>query len=88
MRFFHQLVWYAEDHWGKAEGNYWIGRIGNHIDAFLLLHAKLLGFNALSKCISPVSGNNDAKNLLSDVDLLGRAINPFLRNPLISNLYI
>ncbi|XP_057738434.1 uncharacterized protein LOC130955563 isoform X1 [Arachis stenosperma] len=88
MRFFHQLVWYAEEHLGKEESNVWLGGLGNHKDAFLPLYANLLGFYALSNCIFLVSGNNDAKKLLSDVDMLGRAINPFLRNPLISNLYM
>ncbi|TKY50274.1 Thyroid adenoma-associated protein-like [Spatholobus suberectus] len=86
-RFFHQLVSYAEDHVGKQEGNDWIGGVGNHKDAFLPLYTNLLGFYALSNCIFLVSGNNDAKLLLSDVDVLGKAINPFLRNPLISNLF-
>ncbi|XP_027358438.1 thyroid adenoma-associated protein homolog [Abrus precatorius] len=86
-RFSHQLVSYAQDHIGKEEGNEWIGGVGNHKDAFLPLYANLLGFYALSNCIFLVSGNNDAKLLLSDVVVLGRAINPFLRNPLISNLY-
>ncbi|MED6205611.1 hypothetical protein PIB30_019169 [Stylosanthes scabra] len=88
MRFFHQLVWYAEEHLGKEESNVWLGGLGNHKDAFLPLYANLLGFYALSNCIFLVSGNNDVKKLLSDVDMLGRAINPFLRNPLISNLYM
>ncbi|XP_020231865.1 thyroid adenoma-associated protein homolog [Cajanus cajan] len=85
-RFSHQLVSFAEDHIRKQEGNDWIGGVGNHKDAFLPLYANLLGFYALSNCIFDVSGNNDAK-LLSDVVVLGRTINPFLRNPLISNLF-
>ncbi|XP_061346165.1 uncharacterized protein LOC133291855 [Gastrolobium bilobum] len=87
MRFSHQLVSYAEDHIGKQEGNDWIGGVGNHKDTFLPLYANLLGFYALSNCIFLVSGNDDAKHLLSDVVVLGKTINPFLRNPLISNLY-
>ncbi|KAL2950978.1 hypothetical protein AAZX31_19G020600 [Glycine max] len=86
-RFSHQLVSYAEDHIGKQEGNDWIGGVGNHKDAFLPVYANLLGFYSLSNCIFLVSGNNDAKPLLSDVVVVGRAINPFLRNPLISNLF-
>ncbi|RDX62283.1 Thyroid adenoma-associated protein-like protein, partial [Mucuna pruriens] len=86
-RFSHQLVSYAEDHIGKQEGNDWIGGVGNHKDAFLPVYANLLGFYALSNCIFLVSANNDARLLLSDVLVLGRAINPFLRNPLISNLF-
>ncbi|XP_027924170.1 thyroid adenoma-associated protein homolog [Vigna unguiculata] len=86
-RFSHQLVSYAQDHIVKQEGNDWIGGVGNHKDAFLPLYANLLGFYALSNCIFLVCSNNDAKLLLSDVVVLGRAINPFLRNPLISNLF-
>ncbi|OIW12445.1 hypothetical protein TanjilG_04194 [Lupinus angustifolius] len=88
MRFFHQLLSYAEDHIGKHEGNDWIGGMGNHKDAFLPLYANLLGFYALSNCIFLVSGNDDAKHLQPDVALLGRTIDPFLTNPLISNLYM
>lgn len=87
VRFSHQLVSYAQDHIVKQEGNDWIGGVGNHKDAFLPLYANLLGFYAISNCIFIVCSNNDAKLLLSDVVVLGRAINPFLRNPLISNLF-
>ncbi|KAL2335520.1 hypothetical protein Fmac_016733 [Flemingia macrophylla] len=86
-RFSNQLVSFAEDHIRKQEGNDWIGGVGNHKDAFLPLYANLLGFYALSNSIFLVSDNNDANLLLSDVVVLGRAINPFLRNPLISNLF-
>lgn len=86
-RFSQHLVSYAENHIGKQEGNDWIGGIGNHKDAFLPVYTNLLGFYAISNCIFVVSGNNDAK-LLSDAVVLGTAINPFLRNPLISNLFM
>lgn len=88
MKFFRQLVSFAEDHVGKQERIDWIGGVGNHKDAFLPLYANLLGFYALSSCIFLVSSNYEAVPLLSDVVELGRTIKPFLRNPLIANLYL
>lgn len=85
-RFFCQLVAYAENITGQQERIDWIGGVGNHKDTFLPIYANLLGFYALSNCIFVVSDNNDAK-LLSDLVVLGKAINPFFRNPLVSNLY-
>jgi hypothetical protein len=85
-RFSRQLVSYAENITEKQEQIDWIGGLGNHKDTFLPIHANLLGFYALSNCIFIVSDNNNAE-LLPDVVVLGRTINPFLRNPLISNLY-
>lgn len=87
MRFFHQLVSFAEDHVGKQDGIDWIGGVGNHKDAFLPLYANLLGFYALSNCLFHVSSDNEAVRFFSDVVELGRTIKPFLRNPSIANLY-
>jgi hypothetical protein len=86
-RFCHQLMVFAKDYVEKQEGVDWIGGVGNHKDAFLPLYANLLAFYTLSKCI--FNGNTeDGTPLLSDVVELGRTINPFLRNPLIFNLYL
>ncbi|OMO79254.1 hypothetical protein CCACVL1_13805 [Corchorus capsularis] len=85
MRFLDQLINFAKDHIRKL-GIDWLGGVGNHKDAFLPLYANLLGFYALSNCISNLEGK-DGMPLLSDVEL-GKAIDPFLRNPLISNLYL
>jgi thyroid adenoma-associated protein len=85
-RFSRQLVSYAENITEKQENIDWIGGVGNHKDTFLPVYANLLGFYALSNCIFIVFDNNNA-GLLSDLVVLGRAINPFLRNPLVSNLY-
>ncbi|XP_039011306.1 thyroid adenoma-associated protein homolog isoform X2 [Hibiscus syriacus] len=84
-RFFDQLESFAKDHIGKL-GVDWIGGVGNHKDAFLPLYANLLGIYVLSNFIF----NLEAKDmqLLSDVAELGKGIGPFLRNPLISNLYL
>ncbi|XVF16605.1 hypothetical protein REPUB_Repub10bG0046300 [Reevesia pubescens] len=85
MRFFHQLKSFAEDHVGKLEVD-WIGGVGNHKDAFLPLYANLLGFYVLSNCIF-LFEIKDGMDLISVVVDLGKAMDPFLRNPLISNLY-
>ncbi|XP_028780500.1 thyroid adenoma-associated protein homolog [Neltuma alba] len=88
MRFFNQLVSFAEDHVWKQDRIDWIGGVGNHKDAFLPLYANLLGFYALSNCLFRVSSDNEAVGFSSDVVELGRTIKPFLRNPLIANLYL
>ncbi|XP_050136033.1 uncharacterized protein LOC126611696 isoform X2 [Malus sylvestris] len=87
LRFSCQLTAFAKDRIAKLGGVHWVGGAGNHKDAFLPLYANLLAFYALSNCIfNGKTGDN--KHLLSDVAQLGKAINPFLRNPLISNLYL
>ncbi|XP_017975457.1 PREDICTED: thyroid adenoma-associated protein homolog [Theobroma cacao] len=86
MRFYHQLMSFAKDHIGKL-GVDWIGGVGNHKDAFLPIYANLLGFYVLSNCIFNLEAK-DGMPLLSDIVELGNAIDPFLRNPLISNLYL
>ncbi|GMH05126.1 hypothetical protein Nepgr_006966 [Nepenthes gracilis] len=86
-RFCQQLVSFAEDNAGKTGGVDWIGGVGNHKDAFLPLYANLLGVYALSNIIF----NGEAEKgtcLLSDIIEVGKSIKPFLRNPLIYNLYI
>ncbi|XVE68126.1 hypothetical protein DITRI_Ditri09bG0044500 [Diplodiscus trichospermus] len=86
MRFCHQLMSFAKDHIGKL-GVDWMGGVGNHKDAFLPLYANLLGFYFLSNCIFDLEAK-DGMHLLADVIELGKAIDPFLKNPLISNLYL
>ncbi|KAM0958258.1 hypothetical protein EV1_023338 [Malus domestica] len=87
LRFSCQLTAFAKDRIAKLGGVHWVGGAGNHKDAFLPLYANLLAFYALSNCIfNGKTGDN--KHLLSDVAQLGKAIDPFLRNPLISNLYL
>ena len=86
-RFCHQLISFAKDHVEKQGGADWIGGVGNHKDAFLPLYANLLGFYALSNIILNEKAG-DGRHLLSDVVELGRTITPFLRNPLIFNLYL
>ncbi|BFG26701.1 hypothetical protein CerSpe_129750 [Prunus speciosa] len=87
LRFSSQLMSFAKDRIGQLGGADWVGGAGNHKDAFLPVYANLLAFHAVSNCI--FSGKTDDNmHLLTDVAELSRAINPFLRNPLISNLYL
>ncbi|KAL5739037.1 hypothetical protein ACOSQ2_028217 [Xanthoceras sorbifolium] len=87
MRFRDQLMSFTKDQIGRQGGDDWIGGVGNHKDAFLPLYANLLGFYALSNCIFN-GETEDNIPLLSDVNELGGSISPFLRNPLINNLYL
>ncbi|XP_052195673.1 uncharacterized protein LOC127803472 [Diospyros lotus] len=86
-RFRNQLMSFANNHIGSQGEVDWIGSVGNHKDAFLPLYANLLGFYALSNCVF-LGESGNGKSLLADVVELGEAINPFLRNPLIMNLYL
>ncbi|KAJ6738928.1 THYROID ADENOMA-ASSOCIATED PROTEIN-like protein, partial [Salix koriyanagi] len=86
-RFCNQLTYFAKDHIENLGGVDWIVGAGNHKDAFLPIYANLLGFYALSNCM--INGNiEDSMLLLTEVDEIGKTIDPFLRNPLISNLYL
>ncbi|XP_038903869.1 thyroid adenoma-associated protein homolog [Benincasa hispida] len=86
-RFFRQLIKFSDEHMNKHGGFDWIGGAGNHKDAFLPLYLNLLGFFALSNCI--VNGKTEVtmQPLVAEVVEIGKIIIPFLRNPLISNLY-
>uniref|UniRef100_A0A2P2JCS0 Uncharacterized protein MANES_15G175000 n=1 Tax=Rhizophora mucronata TaxID=61149 RepID=A0A2P2JCS0_RHIMU len=84
--FCNQLMSFAKDHMEILREADWIGGVGNHKDAFLPLYANLLGFYALTNCIFNLE-IDDGTRLLFDVIELGRTINPFLKNPLICNLY-
>ncbi|XXG70625.1 hypothetical protein AAC387_Pa07g0062 [Persea americana] len=92
MKFLHQLKFFANDYVNTEGEADWIGGIGNHKDAFVWLYANLLGLYALSKCSSDefysLTENETQKALLSDLMELRGVIKPFLRNPLISNLYL
>ncbi|XP_057521635.1 uncharacterized protein LOC130801775 [Amaranthus tricolor] len=85
--FFRQLVSFTSDHLEKLQGADWIGGLGNHKDAFLPLYGNLLGFYAVSKCILLI-GNDDRTGPLSDVVELEKSIRPFLKNPLVCNMFI
>ncbi|XP_042498155.1 thyroid adenoma-associated protein homolog [Macadamia integrifolia] len=86
LRFYHHLVSFSGDYLGVHDGVDWIGGMGNHKDTFISLYANLLGLYALSQCLF----NEEAEigvPLLPDLVELGGTIRPFVRNPLISNLY-
>ncbi|KAK6129242.1 hypothetical protein DH2020_036951 [Rehmannia glutinosa] len=85
--FFEQLITFARDHIGKRGNSDWVGGVGNHKDAFLPLYANLLAFYALSNCVLKEEPEN-CGHMISEVSALGEAIDPFLGNPLISNLYL
>ncbi|KAI8533921.1 hypothetical protein RHMOL_Rhmol10G0048200 [Rhododendron molle] len=87
-RFYDQLITFAKTYVIKQGGADWISSVGNHKDAFLPLYANLLGFYALSNCIFTGESVENEESLLPDVVGLGEFINPFLRNPLILNLYL
>lgn len=86
-RFVQKLVIFAKDYVAAQGGFDWIGGVGNHKDAFLSLYANLLAFYALSNCV--FNGKpEDRKSMLPEVEEIGEAIQPFLTNPLISNLLL
>ncbi|XP_050221761.1 uncharacterized protein LOC126671957 [Mercurialis annua] len=85
-RFINQLTSFAEDYVENL-GVDWISGVGNHKDAFLPLYANLLGIYALSNCIFKGNCKHDAA-MPADVAELGKILGPFLKNPLISNLYL
>ncbi|XP_048494303.1 uncharacterized protein LOC104906201 isoform X2 [Beta vulgaris subsp. vulgaris] len=85
--FFRQLLSFASAYMEKLEGAEWIGGVGNHKDTFLPLYGNLLGFYALSKRILKEE-SEDGMCLLLDVVEIEKSIRPFLKNPLVCNLYI
>ncbi|KAL3844653.1 hypothetical protein ACJIZ3_002056 [Penstemon smallii] len=87
-RFCQQLIAFADDHIAKRGSADWIGGVGNHKDAFLPVYANLLVFYALSKCILGGEPEKNGMCMVSEISALEDAINPFLGNPLICNLYM
>ncbi|XP_010258389.1 PREDICTED: thyroid adenoma-associated protein homolog [Nelumbo nucifera] len=87
MRFYHQLISCSSDYLPIEGGIDWIGGVGNHKDSFIPIYANMLGFYALSWCL--YGGEFEVGDpLLPNLVELGEKIRPFLRNPLISNLYL
>ncbi|KAJ3677358.1 hypothetical protein LUZ60_003082 [Juncus effusus] len=83
-KFLNELVLFM----GNSEfRNDWIGGIGNHKDAFIAVYANLLGIFALSK-FDLVEQFGDINGVCLDLSELKEIIGPFIRNPLISNLYL
>ncbi|XP_010507456.1 PREDICTED: uncharacterized protein LOC104784082 [Camelina sativa] len=86
-KFHNQLLSFAKDHVSKQREN-WVGGVGNHKDVFLPLYGNLLGLYVFSNCIFRFpTDSNDKKALCSDMVELGGALKPFLRNPLVSNMF-
>ncbi|KAK8951127.1 hypothetical protein KSP39_PZI003019 [Platanthera zijinensis] len=86
LRFLHQLLSFADGFLVVEGDGDWIGGIGNHKDAFVSLYAILLGIYVLAQSSE---GPSDFGELyLSMFCEFKKAMRPFLRNPLISNMCI
>ncbi|CAH8388771.1 unnamed protein product [Eruca vesicaria subsp. sativa] len=86
-KFQSKLLSFAKDHVGKQRES-WVGGVGNHKDVFLPLYGNLLGLYVFSNCIFRFSAHsNDKKVMFADIVELGEALKPFLRNPLVSNMF-
>ncbi|KAG2264040.1 hypothetical protein Bca52824_071119 [Brassica carinata] len=86
-KFHNKLLCFAKDHVGKQRES-WVGGVGNHKDVFLPLYGNLLGLYVFSNCILRFSTDgNDKKAMFADMVELGEALKPFLRNPLVSNMF-
>jgi thyroid adenoma-associated protein len=79
-QFLQQLVLFVSSYADSGRNVDWIGGLGNHKDAFIVVYAYLLGIYALSPP-DPMEKSNGLK--LSEFSI----IRPFLGNPLISKLY-
>ncbi|GAB2212497.1 hypothetical protein Drorol1_Dr00020468 [Drosera rotundifolia] len=86
-RFCQQFLSFASAHAGVLSGVGWFGGVGNHKDAFMPVYANLLAVYALSNCIFN-GETGDASCLLFDVVEVGKSAKPYLKNPLICNMYI
>ncbi|XP_072971475.1 uncharacterized protein [Typha angustifolia] len=92
-RFLGQLMSSASSYLESEGRTDWIGGIGNHKDVFISVYANLLGLFALSQCTPEGYATSeqlsDANKLyFLEHSKLRRIITPFLRNPLVSNLYL
>ncbi|VAI25006.1 unnamed protein product [Triticum turgidum subsp. durum] len=90
-RFLQQLTSLTSGYLEKEGKTDWIGGIGNHKDVFASVYANLLGLYALteSRWLSEQAELEDRhKSYLQEFSDLEGFITPFLKNPLISNLYL
>ncbi|OAY85901.1 thyroid adenoma-associated protein homolog [Ananas comosus] len=92
QKFLQQLMSIASSFLENDGRTEWIGGIGNHKDAFISVYADLLGLFSLTQYridgYSSAEQLSDADKLyLSEFSEVAGIIGPFLRNPLISNLY-
>ncbi|KAF8747262.1 hypothetical protein HU200_013252 [Digitaria exilis] len=84
--FLNQLMSLTSGYVEKEGKTDWIGGIGNHKDVFISVYADLLGLYVLAPAGSLEQQDNHTIYLQEFSNLDG-FITPFLKNPLISNLY-
>ncbi|XP_010937104.1 uncharacterized protein [Elaeis guineensis] len=91
LRFLCQLISFIKSFLNIEGRTDWIGGIGNHKDAFVSIYANLLGLYALTQCPhedhSSAQTTDTHKIYVSEFLELRELVGPFIRNPLISNLY-
>ncbi|OQU79970.1 thyroid adenoma-associated protein homolog [Sorghum bicolor] len=85
--FLNQLTSLTGGYLEKEGKNNWIGGIGNHKDVFISVYAVLLGLYALTQSGSLEQLEDNRAIYLQEFSNLEGFITPFLKNPLISNLY-
>uniref|UniRef100_A0A0D3GWS0 Uncharacterized protein n=1 Tax=Oryza barthii TaxID=65489 RepID=A0A0D3GWS0_9ORYZ len=85
--FLHQLISLTSSFLEKEGKTDWIGGIGNHKDVFISVYANLLGLYALAQSQSLEQLKDRHTEYLKNFSDLDGVITPFLKNPLISNLY-
>lgn len=83
--FLNQLMSLTSGYVEKEGKTDWIGGIGNHKDVFISVYADLLGLYVLAPAGSLEQHNHTI--YLQEFSNLDGFITPFLKNPLISNLY-
>ncbi|KAK3121115.1 hypothetical protein QOZ80_8BG0646320 [Eleusine coracana subsp. coracana] len=87
-RFLEQLTSLTSGYLEKEGQTDWIGGIGNHKDVFISVYANLLGLFALTQSASLEQLGDSGATYLQEFSNLEGFITPFLKNPLISNIYL
>lgn len=92
LRFLSQLISFIKSFLNIEGRTDWIGGLGNHKDSFVSIYANLLGLYALTQgpyedYHSLAEITDTYKIYVSEFVELRELIGPFLRNPLICNLY-
>ena len=85
--FLNQLTSLTSGYIEKEGKTDWIGGIGNHKDVFISVYADLLGLYVLAPSGS-LEQQDSPVTYLQEFSNLNGFITPFLKNPLISNLYV
>ncbi|KAL5229591.1 hypothetical protein ABZP36_028367 [Zizania latifolia] len=86
--FLHQLTSLTSGFLETEGKTKWIGGIGNHKDVFISVYASMLGLYVLAQSGSVEQLKDRYKIYLKGFSDLDGIIAPFLKNPLISNLYL